>query len=73
MLLHVVLGRVILGSKVPNSFATGWDPNSEQLLQRPLDTSGITHLTSMKGSNMISIIMTVSAALYSANLSCTPF
>ena len=64
---------MIPGSEVPDSFATGRDPNSEQSLQRPLDTSGITHLTSTEGSNMISIIMTVSAALYSANLSYTPF
>ena len=60
-------------SKVPDSFVTGRDPNSEQSLQRPLDTSGITHLTPMEGSNMISIIMTAATALYSANLSYTPF
>jgi len=72
-LSHVVPGRVIPGSQVSNSFTTRRDPNSEQSLQRPLDTSGITHLTPTEGSNMISIIMTVSTALYSANLSCTPF
>ena len=64
---------MIPGSKVPDSFATGRDPSSEQSLQRSLDTSGITHLMPTEGSNMISIIMTASTALYSAKLSYMPF